>query len=157
MKRLAQQFGPPPWSWAIRWRYIKLVTVEVFWRADTTAIRALMAAASLAFAAGLWLPLHAFSRSTFAGMAYVASADTWAGLLTLHAVGVLWRIYDPTSRAGVGFAINAFGIGLWTFSTGLIWYAVGEYSPAIGLEVTVLAAAFIALIRTGLNDEVSAP
>lgn len=157
MKRHAHQFGPPPWSWAIRRRYFRLVTVEVFWRSDTTAIRALMAVASLAFAVGLLLPFHAFDRPVFAGMAYVASSSTWASLLVLHAIGAFWRIYDPTSRAGVGFAISAFGIGLWSFSTGLIWYAVGEFSPAIGLEVTVIAAAFIALIRTGLNDEVSAP
>lgn len=157
MKRLAREFGPPPWSWAVRWRYFKAVTIAVFWRSDTTAIRALMATASMLFAIGLYLPLHTFDRQAFSGMAYVASEHTWAGMLMLHAVGVLWRIYDPKSRPGVGFAINAFGIGLWMFSTGLLYYAVGEYTPSTGMEVAVIFAALIALLRTGMNDEVAQP
>lgn len=157
MKRLAQQFGPPPWSWAVRWRYFKLVTLEVFWRADTTAIRALMAVGSTFCAIGLLLPLHTFERPSFRAMAYVASEETWGGLLLLHALGVFWRIYDTRSRPGMAFAVNAVGIGTWMFSTCLIYYAVGEYSPATGMELAVILAALVALLRTGLNDEVSPP
>lgn len=157
MKRHAVPFGPPPWSWSIRWRYIKLVTVEVFWRADTTVIRGLMAVGSVLFALGLLLPLHAFERPAFKAMAFVANDWVWASALIAHAVGVFWRIYDPISRPGVGFAVNAFGIGVWMFSTGLIYYALGEYSASTGPELALIAAALIALIRTGLNDEVAAP
>ena len=157
MKRLARTFGPLPWSWAVRWKYFKLVTVEVFWRSDTTAIRALMAVGSVFFAIGLLSPFHTFSRPIFKAMAYVASEQVWAYMFALHALGVLWRIYAPTSKPGWGFAINAFGLGIWMFSTCLIYYAVGEYTPSNSMELAIIIAAFVALLRTGLNDEVTAP
>jgi hypothetical protein len=157
MKRISSQFGPPPWSWAIRWRYFRLVTAAVFWHSDTTAVRALMAVASVFSALGLWFTEETFQRPGFEAMAYVASENTWASLFMLHAAGVFWRVYDPVSRPRLGFAISAFGIGLWMFSTALIYYAIGKYSFATGMELAVVMAAFIALLRTGLNDEVSEP
>lgn len=157
MKKLAKQFGPQPWPLSTWITYLKLVTVAVFWRIDTTAIRMLLAGGSVFFALGMFLPLHTFDRPLFRVMAYVATPHIWGWLFIIHALGVFWRIYDPRNRPGWGFAINAYGLGLWIFSTCLMYYAIGEYAPSSALEVAIILAALIALLRTGKNDEVTSP
>lgn len=135
------------------WRIARRVFIE----GDTTTIRVLLAVASVGFTAGLWLPLHTFDRPGFAVMRAVMPEWAWGALFLLHAAGVAWRLIDPLPRVGWAFAVNAYGLFLWIVSTGLITSAVGEYSPGTAMEITVLLAAFVALIRTGLNDEQFTP
>ena len=165
---IASRLGPQPWGWKQRIDYYRWVIYAIFWLSDTTTIRVLLGLASLGFTLGLWLPLDTFSQLPFAGMASCfnfksvpisvrAHEWVWGVLFLLHALGVSWRMFDLTPRIKWAFAINAYGLMLWLASTGLITQAVGKYTPALSLEVVVIMAAFVALVRTGLNDEQVSP
>ena len=124
---------------------------------DTTTIRVIMAIASLLYAIGLLVPIHTFARPSFAGMQALMPDWAWAVCFILHAVGVAWRLLDEVPRIAWAFAINAFGIAIWIMYTVLVTVTLGQYTPSTAMEITVLAAAIVALVRTGLNDEKFSP
>lgn len=156
-RRIVKQLGPMPWPANVRRAYYARMLREVFIYGDTTTIRVILAVASVGYTVGLWLPLHTFERKGYALMASISNEWVWGGAFLAHAMGVFWRIIDVVPRNGWAFAINAYGFGLWFVVTGMIMESIGEYSPGVAMELTVLAAAFIALVRTGLNDEKISP
>lgn len=156
-RRVASEIGPQPWTLLTRIRYYRRVLRVVFIEGDTNTIRVLLAGASFFYAAGLLLPLQTFSRPAFVGMRELAPEWVWATLFALHAIGVGWRQVDLVPRPNWAFAINALGIGLWLLYIGLVTLAIGEYTPSTAMEITVLLAALVALVRTGFNDEPISP
>lgn len=165
---IASRLGPQPWSWRQRIDYYRWVIYSVFWLGDTTTIRVQLGLASFGFTLGLWLPLDTFSLQSFIGLSNCfnfksvplsvrAHEWVWGGLFLLHALGVSWRLVDLTPRIKWAFVINAYGLVVWITTSGLITQTIGRYTPALSLEVVVILAAFVALIRTGLNDEQLSP
>jgi len=126
---------------------------------DTNTIRVLLAVSSLVFAVILWLPGDSLfqTRPAWQSMREVFSAFTWGFLFFAHFVGVTWRQLDDIPRPRVAFLINAYGLLVWFVMTGMVTTQVGELSPGSALELTVLAAAFVSLVRTGHNDEKVSP
>jgi hypothetical protein len=156
-RKIAQTMGPPPWSWSTRMRFYRHIARQVFLYGDTTTIRVQLALASTGFAIGLLLPLHTFEREAFRTMRALAPEWVWAIGFIVHSIGVFWRMVDLKPRLYWAFGINAFGLFLWILSSGLITQAIGVYSPGMAMELTVILAALVALIRTGLNDEQVTP
>lgn len=126
--------------------------LRVFIEGDTHTIRVLMAVASIIFGVGLWLPLGMFQRLPFAGMAEVMGEFQWGVLFVLHGVLVFWRTFDPVPRRWWAFWINAYGLVLWILYVGLVNKASGTFTIGTSMEITVLLAAFVALVRTGVNE-----
>lgn len=147
-----------------RIREVLSIAYRVFWLGDTITIRTQLAIASIGFAVLLWLHPDAFDRRGFQGMAYafnqwtwtraIGAVNCWGALFVLHGVGVFWRLRERDIWA---VAINALGFFLWLVSTALINVSVGELTPSTALEMTVIVAAGVALLRTGLNDENDRP
>lgn len=132
---------------------------SIFIGGETNTIRVILAIASLIFAAVLWYPSDDLfdTRQAWASMRAVAPGWVWGVIFFLHFVGVFWRQLDARPRPYVAFAINAYGLFIWFVMTGMTTQQIGQFSPANSLELTVLLAAFVALVRTGLNDEKISP
>lgn len=124
---------------------------------DTNTIRVLIADASLVYAIILWSLPNLFSSSPFWTPMRVFSENTWAGAFFSHFVGVLWRQVDDVPRPFVAFAISAYGLLLWFVTTGMLIQRTGHLAPTNALEVTMICAGLIALVRTGLNDDKISP
>jgi len=127
---------------------------------DTNTIRVLLAVASLILAVILWVSGEDsvfYSRPAWEGMRAVFSANAWGALFFIHFVGVLWRQWDEIPRPRMAFLINAYGLFIWFVMTGMTTTTIGELSPGNSLELTILVAAFVSLVRTGLNDEKVSP
>lgn len=134
----------------------------VFYTADTTTVRLLLAWASAGYAILLVYPFfsdtmqHYFARPAFSLMAWVPGGEwTWFALLMLHFVGVHWRIIEQKERLAMGIAVNALGFGLWLFSTLALNLGLGRATPTSALEWVIIIFAGWALLRTGLGDEVT--
>ena len=134
----------------------------VFYTADTTTVRLLLAWASAGYAILLVVPFfvpdmqHYFARSAFSLMAWLPGGEwAWFTLLMLHFVGVHWRIIEQRERVAVGIAVNALGFGLWLFSTTALTIGLGRVTPTAALEWVIILFAGWALYRTGLGDEVA--
>lgn len=134
----------------------------VFYTADTTTVRMMLALASAGYAALLVVPFfipgmqHYFARPSFALMAWIPGGEwTWFVLLMAHFVGVFWRIIEQKERMLVGMCVNALGFGLWLFSTIAITLGVGRASPTAALEWVIIIFAGWAFFRTGLGDELT--
>ena len=149
--------GPPPWPWPVRMRYYASVFKQVIWYGDTSTIRVLLAASSFVFAFVLWLPLGTFHRKAFLLMAGAASEFWWGLAFFAHFAAVCWRFVALKPSVPWAFVVNAYGVMLWTVSTGLINESIGEFTPSNSMEVVAILLAVIALIRTGLNDEAITP
>lgn len=134
----------------------------VFYTADTTTTRLLLAWASAGYAILLVLPRftsdmqYYFARPAFALMAVVPGGEwTWFTLLMVHFVGVHWRIIEQRERVKIGIAVNALGLGLWLYSTIALNLSLGRPTPTAALEWVIILFAGWALYRTGLGDEVA--
>lgn len=135
------------------WPYAKYVTLTVFRNADTVTIRLLLAMASLGFAVCLVAGDNVFERQGYHFMNKFAGEWTWASLLIVHFVGVIWRVYDPVERIGWALLINALGFVLWAVMTLFINLSLGSITPGTALEWTLVFASGWALYRTGLHGE----
>lgn len=127
----------------------------VFLESDTTPLRLMLALGSLGWTIGLWLPLHTFDRPVFAWMRFAAGEWIWGAAFLLHFIGVTCRMLDTKERIHWAVAINAWGLFVWLMSTLAQTASVGEYSPAMALEWVACAAAFVSLLRTGMNEEIT--
>lgn len=132
-------------------------TKTIFIEGDTNTIRVLLAVASLIFALDLWAPYPIFLRPYWQPLAAVASQTGWGLAFFLHFILVMWRQYDDTPRPLTAFLINAYGLLLWFVVTGMLTQGTGNFAPTNSLELTVLLAGAVALVRTGLNDEKHSP
>ena len=121
---------------------------QVFFLGDTTTIRAVLMVASvwqtIAFLVSPWQ----MDRPFYSEMK-IFPIWAWATAFALHAALVWWRFRDHRNRAAVGFAINLYGFLLWTFMCALESMRAVGFSASMGMEWTVIVAAFGALIRTG--------
>lgn len=133
----------------------------VFYTADTTTTRLLLAWASAGYALLLVLPIftpgmqHYFARPAFSLMAVVPGGEwTWFVLLMVHFVGVHWRIIEQRERIVAGLVINSLGFGLWFYSTLALNIGLGRATPTAALEWIIIFFSGWALFRTGLGDEV---
>ena len=131
--------------------------VRLFWYSDTMTIRVLIAVSSFLFAALLLVHIDIYTRPAFQGMALIAPAWLWALLFLMHWAGVFWRIWENMTRGvrrpGWAVCINGLGFFLWFTSTVMIGFSVGVVSPQIAMEITVVIASLISMLRSGLNDQ----
>lgn len=156
-KRIADLLGPFPWTLHQRLTYFRLVMLEVFWYSDTTTVRLILAVSSFGYCMGFWLPLHTLQRAPWTTLAAYGNSFTWGLAFMAHFVGVMWRILDTKSSVLWALAVNVWGLFIWAITTVLILITVGEYSPGMAMEITVIVAALVALIRTDLNREIASP
>lgn len=138
-------------------RYIYTVCRGLFWHADTTTIRLILALASLVYATGLMLPGVDLSQPNFAIMRQTMCKEGWALLFFLHWLGMSWRFLDPKPRVGWALFINSFGLLVWTVSTFTINRSYPVYAPGTSLEIVVCLFSAWALLRTGLKKEILNP
>jgi hypothetical protein len=156
-----------PWPFHIRIRYVASVAYRVLVLGDTIGIRVLMATASLLIALGFLLDHSTFDRPKFATMALVVNqfdygrmigpAYVWALLFSLHGFGVFWRILEGRRRIFWAVAINWLGLVLWVAEVTLTIVALRTLPADNALALPAVVAMFIALVRTGLNDEKISP
>lgn len=82
--------------------------------------------------AGKWAPYQ-----SLAALRQSMPAEAWAGLFTVAALGMAWRLIDTRPRVALAIAINALACGLLgmcaylKFSTGLLIQA----APDIGIAI----------------------
>ena len=140
---------------------IALTTRRIFFQADTTTVRLLLATASLGWTLVLLgnnlLGEPVMARPAYAIMHIVCHDNVWALLFFIHFAGVTWRLYDPKPRPLAALLVNAYGFAIWTISTAAINIAVGFVPPGSALEWTMCAASAWALYRTGLQTEAVGP
>jgi len=134
----------------------------VFWHADTTTIRLLLAIASLvwgiALLAGPCQGIKCLGASRGLNeLKGIASLSVWAAMFFLHFVLVMWRFVDQRSRPGWALLINSFGLGLWLYATIAIITSLQRLTSGTSLELVTCFFAAWALYRTGINDEISSP
>jgi hypothetical protein len=122
-----------------------------------TTVRGQLALASFGFAGLLWWHPNTFERPGFRRMAEVASADVWAWCFLSHGVLAVWRLWDSVPRPYCLAVVNVWGFLVWFVSTVLIYLAVGELTPGIAVEITILLNAVAAICRGGLNDDKVGP
>lgn len=152
-------------KWPLKFRIVYLWTIflRLFLFGDTIAIRVLMAAASIVFGSVLIVHPDTFDRKSFTVMALVVNqfdwgralgpVVVWSALFYLHGFGVFWRIVERRARIGFAVAINWLGVVIWIAEFTLTNVALGEFAAGNALELPATVALFIALCRTGLNDE----
>src|SRR4051812_14287554 len=116
---------------------------SLIWHSDTSIIRLVMAVSSLGYAIGLLPLFHTFDRPAFALMRLLAPESVWVFALLLHSAGVTWRLLDDRASLLWGWLINGLGLALWGLMVFLVLATVGEYSPGMAMEMTVMAFAFI--------------
>lgn len=138
-------------------RYCWVMFNRVFFQADTTTIRLILANGSFVWAFSLLLDPHAFDRRVYTLMDSLAPQPVWMVLFALHFMGVYWRLLDVKARIWWALAVNGLGFALWFISTAAINVAVGTFSQTSSLELTMVAASGWALFRTGLRPEIVSP
>ena len=153
-------------------RHAWRLTGEILFFADTSTLRWRMAAASIAYAAGLLIDANAFSRPAFRLMRTMAEwvlswvhldgvvppHIAWAVAFLVYAVGALWRIYEGKPRWLVALVVNSLGFGLWTGSTLLTTIALHHwFTPTMALGWVMSLMLLVVLWRTALNDEATSP
>jgi hypothetical protein len=138
-------------------KYVVARTKEIFLDSDATTIRTILGTASLGWTIGLWLPLETFNHPAYAWMNIIASEFWWGLAMLLHFLGVTWRVYDIKPRLHWAFFINLYGAVLWTFLTGCITFALGRFTPGLALEICLITAAWVSLLRTGQNEGRGSP
>lgn len=134
-----------------------LVTKELFWNADTTTIRLILALSSLLFTIGLMATGVDFNFVGYRVMKAMAPKEVWASLFFLHFLGLSWRFLDPIPRIGWALAINGFGLLIWVASTVAINSAFLRFVPGTSVELVLCCFAAWALFRTGLRKEILTP
>lgn len=145
---------------ALQRRYCVALAKVVFFEADTSTVRLILAWASGFYAGCLfWHGFHAtglFERPAYGLMARVGNEWTWAIIFLLHFFGAHWRILDPKERVWAGVAVNCYGFLLWLYSTLCLNIALGVMLPSSALEWTMIFASAWALYRTGFREKVTA-
>ena len=137
--------------------HIMSVTRSIYWNADTTTIRLIIALSSLIWTFPL-LFRHGIEKVPgFEVLFNLASPVQWAVGFMIHFVGISWRFLDPRPRIGWALAINSLGFALWFTSTAAVVYALRSLTPGASLEVVVCMFSAWALYRTGLRDEIVTP
>ena len=154
--KLAKEIGPPPWTIRQHLTHARRMLIAIIWYGDTTIIRVLLGAASFWFGVFLLCYRDTFARTGFTWMAWVAPQWVWALLFLAYTVALIWRFVAKESNLW-GFAVNGYGFALWGIYTGLLLLSVGEFSPGAAAEITMVAGAFLTLVRTGKNDELVSP
>lgn len=132
----------------------------IFFTADTTTVRLMLAVAS-SFYGGflcyhLALGTGLFERPAYALMSKAGPEWAWALAFLLHAGLSAWRIVEPRELVKLGFVINSFGLVLWLSSTVCMNIALGALLPTTAAEWTMILASGWALYRTGWNEGVTA-
>jgi hypothetical protein len=136
---------------------IKCVVRHVYFNADTSTIRLVIALASLLWSIELVLNSHI---STVPGMEYlfqVAGRLQWAAIFLAHFIGICWRFVDPKPRVYWALLINAAGFMLWSMSTFSVIYDLRSLTPGTSVELVICIFAGWALYRTGLRGEIVTP
>ncbi len=136
---------------------IRGISRSIFWHADTTTIRVLLALASLGWTLTIICKPDILTVYPYQIIGSIAPGWLWALLFSLYCGGVFWRIFDRTPRVGWALAINAFGLALWLTITICINVKAGAFIPGSALEVVTCLFAAWALIRTGLGQDVVTP
>jgi hypothetical protein len=123
---------------------------------DMTMTRWTMALASLACAFELFGPWYTLGRPGMDLLRDICPHDwVWGILFTLHAVGVIWRIYDPIKRVGWAMAVNIMGFALFFILGITIDLSVGHFTLQSGVTFAISWVAFWSIVRTGNGaDEV---
>lgn len=121
---------------------------QVFFLGDTTTVRALLMVASV-WQGVAFIPAFGMLKRPFYAEMRFASGWYWAAAFMLHASLVWWRFRDHANRPAIGLAVNFYGFLLWTFMCTLESMQSHGFSASMGMEWTVIVAAFGALIRTG--------
>lgn len=133
------------------------VTKALFWNADTTTVRLILALSSLLFCIGLIIPGADFTRPGFIVMADVAPQYVWAAGFFAHFLGLSWRFLDPVPRITWALIINALGLLLWLTSSLCINFAYHTFAPGTSAELVLCFFAGWSLLRTGLRQETLTP
>lgn len=125
---------------------------QVFFMGDTTTVRALLMVASIWQAIAFLLPINMLDRPFYSEMRFMPGW-AWGVLFLLHSGAVWSRFRDHQNRPTLGYIVNGYGFFLWLFVCILETMGVQRFSAAMGMEWTVICAAFGALIRTGDKDD----
>lgn len=133
------------------------VTKKLFWNADTTTIRVILAASSLLFAIALLLPGLQKTIVAYYLMFEIARPEVWAALFLLHFLALSWRFIDQTPRLGWALAINSFGLCLWLGYILLINFSLQFFAPGTSTEMVLCVMAAWSLFRTGTSNELLTP
>lgn len=120
-------------------------TRRIFLRMDPETIRVILGGASAGWAIlalpWSWVDPPIFQRMGYDGLHRIAPAGIWATMMALHAIGVFWRFYGPTTPLWqVG--VNIYGFCIWSFVTAMLNFGVGAVTPGTALEWCMCAAAF---------------
>jgi hypothetical protein len=137
--------------------WARIVTRRVFLEADTTTVRIILAWASLVWAVSITFDHNTFARPAYGLIRQMGPSWVWAVALTLHFVGVHWRIYDRRGRPAWGVAINAYGLSIWLCLTICMNLSIGAWAPSTAMEQVMCAFSAWALYRTGLRPEIVSP
>lgn len=147
-------------TWAaLQRRYCVMAAKVVFFSADTSTIRLLLAWASFMYGGSIAFHLIFHSgdffaeRPAYALMRMVASGWGWVVIFMVHFLGVHWRVLDPKERVWAGLIVNTYGFLIWFYSTLCTNIAIGMVLPSSALEWTMIFASGWALYRTGLQRE----
>ncbi len=130
---------------------------KIFFIADTTTIRLILANASIFWSISLILQPETFNRPAYEIMRVFGNAYVWAAAFFLHFAGVYWRLLDHRARPTIALIVNCFGFMLWFISTVAINYSLGFFSHTSSLELAIVGASAWALYRTGLQTEIVTP
>lgn len=120
-------------------------TKRIFLRMDPETIRVILGGASAGWATLAlpwpWVNPPIFQRMGYGDLHRIAPAEVWAMLMSIHAIGVFWRFYGPTTPAWQ-LGVNIYGFCIWSFVTAMLNFGVGAVTPGTALEWTCCAAAF---------------
>ena len=130
---------------------------NLFWNADTSTIRLILAFSSLLMTVTLIIDQEAFERPMYLVMKQYLPATGWAVLFSLHFIGAMWRFFDPVSRIYSALAINIYGLGIWLTSTLFVNVALQGLSPGTSIELINCCFGAWAVYRTGLRKEIVTP
>ena len=125
---------------------------QVFFMGDTTTVRAIMFVSSIWQFVAFALPFNMLDRPFYAEMRFLPSW-AWGVAFLAHSAGVWWRFRDHHNKPLIGYMVNGYGFFLWSFMCLLETMSIQRFSASMGMEWTVIAAAFGALIRTGDKDD----
>lgn len=133
------------------------ITKHIYFNADTSTIRLVIAAASLIWSIELLINPHIYKVPGLELLFQMMGRFEWAFIFLLHFAGISWRFLDPRPRVIWALVVNALGFMLWCISTFAVIYTLGSLTPGTSIEVIICIFAGWALYRTGLRGEIVTP
>ncbi|WCD44170.1 hypothetical protein Lumi_031 [Xylophilus phage Lumi] len=122
---------------------------------DPMTVRFIMMCSSFWWAGFLIIYPGTFKRHGYEYLRIVGNEYVWAGIFLFHALPVLWRFMEVTKSREIWTKVfHLYGLAVWTYSTAATNVAIGQMSPATGMEWMMIGAGVIVLFKLGNEREV---